>query len=120
MSKAPGVWVRQILANPQITHGKYAAVCIEVINLEQALAQWEEVSGKSAVFVQIPPADFEKLYGLPGQEACMQQAFGEAVSDWYAHVREKGLFVTKEQLGVSTDEVADFRGSLELVKQHLG
>ncbi|KAF4302672.1 NAD(P)-binding protein [Botryosphaeria dothidea] len=120
MSKAPGVWVRQILANPQITHGKYAAVCIEVITLEQALSQWEEVSGKSAVFVQISPADFEKLYGLPGQEACMQQAFGEAVSDWYAHVREKGLFVTKEQLGVSTDEVADFRGSLELVKEHLG
>ncbi|GME51530.1 NAD(P)-binding protein [Neofusicoccum parvum] len=119
MEKAPGVWVRQILANPQLTHGKYAAVCIEVVTLQQALAKWEEVTEKSAVFAQITPADFAKLYGLAGQEACTQLAFGEAVPDWYEHVREKGLFVAKEELDISMDEVANFKGSLELIKEHL-
>lgn len=40
MTKAPGVWARQILAKPELTHGKYAAVCTEVITLGGALSQW--------------------------------------------------------------------------------
>jgi hypothetical protein len=60
------------------------------------------------------------LYGLAGEEAVTGVVFGEAVSDWWAHIKEQGLFVTKEELGISTDEVSNFRKALEGVKQFLG
>ena len=120
MSKDPGVWARQILANPKLTHGKYAAVCTEVITLGEALSQWAVVSGKKGVYVQVKPEVIGNLFGLAGEEAVTGVVFGEAVPDWFAHVKEQGLFVTKEELGISMDEVSDFKKSLESIKQFLG
>ncbi|KAH6613140.1 hypothetical protein C7974DRAFT_418228 [Boeremia exigua] len=120
MTKDPGVWARQILANPKLTHGKYAAVCTEVMTLGEALSQWAEVSGKKGVYVEVKPDVIGNLYGLAGDEAVTGVLFGEAVPDWFAHVKEQGLFVTKEELGISADEVCNFKQSLELLKDHLG
>jgi hypothetical protein len=120
MTTDPGVWVRQILANPKLTRGKYAAVCTEIITLGEALSQWEAVSGKRGVYVVVEPEVISQLYGLAGEEAVTGVVFGEAVSDWWAHIKEQGLFVTKEELGISTDEVSNFRKALEGVKQFLG
>lgn len=120
MTKDPGVWARQILANPKLTHGKYAAVCTEIISLGEALSQWADVSGKKGVFVQIKPEVMSNLFGLAGEEAVTGVVFAEAVSDWFWHIKEQGLFVSKEELGISMDEVSDFKRSLESVKQFLG
>lgn len=120
MTKDPGVWARQILANPKLTHGKYAAVCTEVITLGEALSQWAVVSGKKGVYVQVKPEVIGNLFGLAGEEAVTGVLFGEAVSDWFGHVKEQGLFVTKEELGISTDEVSNFKERLESIKQFLG
>jgi len=120
MAKDPGVWARQILANPKLTHSKYAAVCTEVISLGEALSQWADVSGKKGVYAQIEPKVFGSIFGLAGEEAVTGVLFGVAVPDWFAHVKEQGLFVTKEELGISTDEVSNFKKSLESVKQFLG
>ena len=120
MNKDPGVWARQILANPKLTHSKYAAVCTEVITLGEALSQWANISGKKGVYVEVKPEVIGQMYGIAGEEAVTGVLFGEAVKDWFGHVKEKGLFVTKEQLGISMDEVSDFKKSLESVKQFLG
>ncbi|KAL1390210.1 hypothetical protein HDK64DRAFT_327220 [Phyllosticta capitalensis] len=120
MAVSPGVFVRQILANPSKTHGKYAAVCTEVCTLGGMLKTWSEVTGKAGVFMEIQVEDFAGLLGIAGREAALQLKFGEALDDWYEHVKVKGEFVTMEELGISMAEVADFRGSLEAVKEHLG
>lgn len=120
MAKDPGVWARQILANPKLTHGKYAAVCTEVITLGEALSQWSVVSGKKGVYVQVKPEVIGNLFGQAGVEAVTGVLFGEAVPDWFRHFKEQGIFVTKEELGISMDEVSDFKKSLESIKQFLG
>lgn len=120
MTKDPGVWARQILANPKLTHGKYAAVCTEVITLGEALSQWAAISGKKGVYVKVEPEVIGNVFGVPGEEAVTGVLFGVAVSDWFGHVKEQGLFVTKEELGISMDEVSDFKQSLESLKQFLG
>ncbi|KAI4686584.1 uncharacterized protein J4E84_005865 [Alternaria hordeiaustralica] len=120
MAKDPGVWARQILANPKLTHGKYAGVCTEVLSLGEALSQWEEVSGKKGVYVECKPEVIGSLFGLAGEEAVTGVVFGEAVTDWFGHVKEQGLFITKEQLGISPDEVSNFKQALEAVKPFLG
>ncbi|KAK8151142.1 hypothetical protein IWX90DRAFT_96561 [Phyllosticta citrichinensis] len=118
MTVAPGVFVRQILANPSKTHGKYAAVCAEVCTLDYLLKTWSEVTGKTGVFMEISVESFTALLGVAGQEAALQLKFGEAVPDWYEHVKDQ--FVSKEELGITVAEIADFRGSLEALKEHLG
>ncbi|PSN75578.1 NAD(P)-binding protein [Corynespora cassiicola Philippines] len=120
MTKDPGVWARQILANPKLTHGKYAAVCTEVITLGEALSQWSEVSGKKGVYVHVKPEVIVNLFGLAGAEANTGVLFGEAVPDWWGHVKEQGLFVSKEELGIRDDEVSNFKQALESLKEHLG
>jgi hypothetical protein len=120
MAKDPGVWARQILAKPKLTHGKYAAVCTEVISLGEALSQWSAISGKKGVYVEVKPEVIGQLFGLAGEEAVTGVLFGEAVSDWFGHVKKQGLFITKEELGISMDEVSNFKQSLESVKQFLG
>ncbi|KAK7526383.1 uncharacterized protein IWZ02DRAFT_430468 [Phyllosticta citriasiana] len=117
MTVAPGVFVRQILANPSMTHGKYAAVCVEICTLDYLLKTWSEVTGKAGVFMEISVESFTELLGMAGQEAALQLKFGEEVPDWYDHVKDH--FVTKEELGITTDEVPGFRASLEILKKHL-
>lgn len=120
MTKDPGIWARQILAKPELTHGKYAAVCTEVITLGEALSQWSTVSGQKGVYVQVKPEVVGSLYGLAGEEAVTGVLFGEAVPDWFGHVKDRGLFVTKEQLEISSDEISNFKESLESIKEFLG
>lgn len=120
MTKDPGIWARQILANPKLTHGKYAAVCTEVITLGEALSQWAAVSDKKGVYVEVKPEVIGNLYGLAGEEAVTGVLFGEAVPDWFGHIKDQRLFVSKEQLGISTDEVSNFKQSLESIREFLG
>lgn len=118
MERLPGLWVRQILAKPQTTFGKYAAVCCEVRRLEDLLVDWTKVTGKRAVFMEVSVEDFVQLWGPAGHEAALQLKFGEVVPDWYEH--RKASFVTAEELDLSPEDIGTFQSALELVKQHLG
>lgn len=120
MSKDPGVWARQILANPKISHGKYAAVCTEVVPLGKVLDTWSEVSGNKGIYVQVEPRIVSDMFGVPGEEFVTGVNFGVAVPDWWAQAKEWGLFLTMEDLGISKDEVSNLRQSLEAVKEFLG
>lgn len=81
MTKDPGVWARQILANPKLIHGKYAAGYNEVIMLEDPLSQWAAVSGKQGVYMEVKPEVTGNLYGLAGHEAVTEVLLGEAGPD---------------------------------------
>ncbi|KAJ5060782.1 hypothetical protein J3E72DRAFT_190104 [Bipolaris maydis] len=120
MSKDPGVWARQILANPKLSHGKYAAVCTEVLSLGEVLATWSEVSGKQGIYVEIKDHILGDLFGVPGEEFLTGVKFGVEVPDWWVQAKKQGLFLTMEDLGISRDEVSGLRQSLEAVKEFLG
>jgi hypothetical protein len=89
-------------------------------SLSERRYQWAVVSGKKGVYVEVKPEVIGNSFGLAGEEAVTGILFGEAVSDWFGHVKEQGLFVTKEELDISMDEVSNFKQSLESVKQFLG
>ncbi|GME52724.1 hypothetical protein VE03_03405 [Neofusicoccum parvum] len=107
ISVTPGIWVRQILANPQKSLGKYAGVATEVSTYEKMLQDWSEVTGKPAIFVEVSPETFEKLWGIPGREIAQQFQFGEHIDDWYANT--EGRFVTQEELGIKPEEARGFK-----------
>lgn len=114
-----GVWVRQVLANPQKSIGKYATVATEVLTFEQMLAAWSEVTGKPAVFVETSVEEYERIWGIPGREIAMQLKFGEQIDDWYEAYRGKGGVLTQEELGIKPEEVSGFKYALEQVKSLL-
>ncbi|EUC32458.1 hypothetical protein COCCADRAFT_37630 [Bipolaris zeicola 26-R-13] len=120
MSKEPGIWARQILANPKVSHGKYAAVCTEVLSLGEVLETWSAVSGKQGIYVEVKEHVIADLYGLPGEEALTGVRFGIEVPDWWALAKKQGLFITMEDLSISRDEVSNLRQSLEAIKEFLG
>jgi uncharacterized protein YbjT (DUF2867 family) len=117
MNVTPGIWVRQIVANPQKSHGKYAIVSTEVLTFEKILQDWSAVSGKPVVFVETSMDEYEKLWGVGGKELGQQLQFGEQVPDWTSALGNS--FVGMEDLGISVEEAKDFKGALEAVKAHL-
>jgi len=68
----------------------------------------------------VKPEVIGKLYGLAGEEAVPELLFGEAVTDKFRHVKDQGPSITKEQLGVSTDEVSILKRSLDSIQKFLG
>ncbi|KAL0261919.1 hypothetical protein SLS55_003352 [Diplodia seriata] len=117
VSVTVGVWVRQVLAAPDKTLGKYASVSTEVISFEQMAQYWGEVTGKPAVFAEITAEGYEQIWGIAGRELADQLKFGEQISDWHAHLGQ--LLVSKEDLGISPEEAKGFKHALEQVKAHL-
>ncbi|KAB2580290.1 putative sugar transporter protein [Lasiodiplodia theobromae] len=117
VSVTVGLWVRQVLANPGKTLGKYASVHTEVISFEKMARDWSEVTGKPAVFAEISVEGYEQLWGVAGREIADQLKFGEHVSDWHAHLGD--LYVSKEELGISPEEAKGFKYALEQLKAHL-
>ncbi|KAL1638592.1 hypothetical protein SLS58_008805 [Diplodia intermedia] len=117
VSVTVGVWVRQVLAAPDKTLGKYASVFTEVVSFEKMAQYWGEVTGKPAVFTEITAEGYEQIWGIAGRELAAQLKFGEQISDWHAHLGQ--LLVSKEDLGISPEEAKGFKHALEQVKAHL-
>ena len=115
MTVNPGIWVRQILANPSKTKGKYADVAPEILSFGEMLKIWSEVSGKDAEFIQCTAEEFTRLWGAAGDEMAQQLRFGEGVEGWHAHVP----FVTMEELGIGEEEAPGIRRTLEGLKDLL-
>ena len=109
MAQTPGVWVRQILANPSLTHGKYANVAPEVLSFGEMLKIWSEVSGRRGVYVQASAKKFEEIWGVAGAELADQLVFGEVVSDWTVGLEMVGM----EALGITKEDAPGFKATLE-------
>jgi len=109
MTITPGVWVRQILANPSVSHGKYANVAPETLSFGEMLKIWGEVTGRQTVYFNVSPKEYEDAYGVGGAELGDQLVFGELVTDW-----ETGLeLVGMEELGIKKEEVPGLRATIE-------
>jgi hypothetical protein len=112
MNVNPGLWVRQILANPTKSLGKYANVKTEILSLEDILKVWSEVTGKQGVYVECSQEDYEKIWGVLGSEMASQLKFGEVVTDW--NIGTKGGFVGPDELGI--EGAVGLKGALEALK----
>jgi len=115
MKVNPGLWVRQIIAHPEKSLGKYANVMTEIMSFEDIVKVWSEVTGKQGVYVECSFKDFEKMWGVPGNEMASQFEFGVNVTDWNAAA--KGAFVGPEELGIT--EAIGLKGALEALKDVL-
>ncbi|KAF4449344.1 NAD(P)-binding [Fusarium albosuccineum] len=61
MTVTPGIWVRQILANPTLTLGKYASVEIEYLTYAEMVKIWSKVAGKRVVYLEVTPEEYEEF-----------------------------------------------------------
>ncbi|KAK7414182.1 hypothetical protein QQX98_006968 [Neonectria punicea] len=117
MAVNPGIWVRQILANPEKTLGGYTSISAEYCTYGDMLKIWSEVTGRPAAFVSCSLSDYEGLWGGGGKEIGLQLKFNESVRDWLALVKDK--HVSKEELGITSGEIKGFRHALEVIKESL-
>ncbi|KAF2229337.1 NAD(P)-binding protein [Viridothelium virens] len=115
-----GVFVRAIISHPEKTRGKYMNVKTEVLTFQQILNIWSEVSGKEAVYAELGVEEYEKLWGPAGTEMAMQYKFGQvAKGDWEVLMREKGVLVQPEEVGIRKGDLLDLRQTLEGMKDSL-
>ncbi|KAF2688511.1 NAD(P)-binding protein, partial [Lentithecium fluviatile CBS 122367] len=112
MTVTPGIWVRQILANPSLTHTKYANVAPETLSFGEMLDMWSEVTGRQGVYLQVSPQDYEKAWGVGGAELADQLVFGEQVADWNEGVQAVGM----SELGIKEEEVPGLKATIEGLK----
>jgi hypothetical protein len=115
MTVSTGIWVRQILANPSKTLGKYAHVATEDLTFGEMLEIWNSVTGKKAAIVECSVEDFEHVWGIAGTEIAQQLKYGETVEDWDAGA--EGGVVSMKELGITED--IGFKKSLESLKHLL-
>ncbi|KAF2640724.1 NAD(P)-binding protein [Massarina eburnea CBS 473.64] len=107
-----GVWVRQILAKPSVSKGKYAQVGPETLTFGEMMKIWSEVTGRQGEFLQSSVEDFSRIWGIGGEEMASQLVFGEAVPDWTQDLP----FVGMEELGIAKEEVPGLKATLEELK----
>lgn len=112
MTVNPGIWVRQILANPDKSKGKYTTVATETVTLGDMLNIWSEVTGRQGIYIQCSRKDYENLWGVAGDEITDQWDWAQIVSDWTAHVD----YVSKEELGIKPEETPGLKATLESLK----
>ncbi|KAF2471148.1 NAD(P)-binding protein [Lindgomyces ingoldianus] len=112
MIVTPGIWVRQILALPEKTLGKYSIVAPEILSFGEMMKIWSEVTGRPGVYVQCSKEAYEEIWGLPGNEMAMQLKFGEEITDWMANFD----WVNMEELGIKKEEVPGCKMALEGLK----
>lgn len=119
MTVTPGVWVRQILANPSVSKGRYAHVAPETLSFGEILKVWSEVTGRPAEYIETTKESYAQLWGPPGKEFVDQLTFGEAVEPGVWDKEYKVL--TPEQLGITKEELEGMgvRKALEGLKDHL-
>ena len=112
-----GIFVRQLLANPRLSHGKYAHVCTENLPYSDLLKIWAEVVGKEATYVEVSSATFEELWPMGGKDIAQQFEFGQAIGDWEAHCKKDLL--TPAQLGIKEGELVGVKQAFEKMKDKL-
>lgn len=113
MAVNPGIWVRQVLATGSRAFGKYANVALEKWTFREMMSVWSEVAGKRGVFVECTADSYESLWGPAGAELALQFKYGELCDPWAEREED---FISPQGLGIRTDEVVGFRGTIEGLK----
>ncbi|MCJ1382461.1 hypothetical protein MMC17_005574 [Xylographa soralifera] len=112
-----GVFAAAILAHPDISlPGKYAWVQTEKTTFQEIMDTWSQVTGKDAVYVDIPAEQYIQLWGPYGLEMSKQYAFGADHGDW--DDLKPGLLGAKE-LQIGAEELVGLRPFLESIKPAL-
>lgn len=114
----PGIWVRQILANPEKSLGKYAAVFTEVKTFQEMMDDWMAVTGKRGVIVPVSNEVCIELWGPFGLDVARQLRFGEIHPDWTISVKDR--FVGPEELGIKLEERLGHKHALEVAFKNKG
>jgi hypothetical protein len=113
MAVNPGIWVRQAIASAPRSFGKYANVALEKWTFQQMIDVWSEVTGKNGRLIECTLEDWTKLWGPAGNELALQFKFGMKCDPWV----ETEDHISPEELGIDTQEVVGFRGTIEALKQ---
>ncbi|MCJ1417556.1 hypothetical protein MMC32_003900 [Xylographa parallela] len=112
-----GVFVAAILAHPEISlPAKYAWVQTEKTTFQEIMETWSKVTGKDAVYVDIPAEQYVQLWGPYGLEMSKQYAFGADHGDW--DDLKPGL-LGAEQLHINKNELVGLQPFLESIKTSL-
>lgn len=112
MTVNPGIWVRQILARPDVSKGKYANVAPETLTFGEMMKIWSEVTGRSGHYVACSPEEYGNIWGSGGAELASQLVAGEVMGDWATGHDVVGM----EELGISAEEAPGIRRTLESIK----
>jgi len=111
----PGIWTRQILANPEKTKTKFVDIAPETLSFGEMLDIYGEVTGRQVGYVQCSIGDYEKIWGPGGKELADQLVFGEQFEQGWGS--EGG--VPMAELGIKPEEVPGFRKTIESLKDQL-
>jgi len=106
-----GIFVRAILAQPKLSHGRYAFITTDILSFDDMLKVWSKVTGKEAVTVQGTPEEYDRLWPVVGEEIGKQFLWHTEVSDW---TQDGKAFVSKEQLGI--EGLVTLEATLEALK----
>ena len=78
ITKNLGKFTSAILAQPQVTHGKFVLAYVETIPIGQILEIWSEVTKKPAVYVQVSSLkQFDDVWPKWGHELGIMMQFWE-------------------------------------------
>lgn len=113
MAVTPGIWVRQILANPAKTKGRYAMVATEFLSFGEILRIWSEVTGRPSVYLEVGGKEYEEIWGVLGKELLDQLKFGELNPHWI----DSYDALSAEELGITLDGAFGCRAAFESLKQ---
>lgn len=106
-----------ILQKPSVSQGKYALLHTGQVAFKDMLADWSEVSGKRAVFLQCSRDEYEDIWGPYGKELGLQFEALEAQSDW--SVGHKDLVIDAIDLEIPHDDLLGLKAALEKNKEKL-
>ena len=78
ITKNLGKFTSAILAQPQLTHGKFVLAYVETIPIGKILEIWSEVTRKPAVYVQVSSLEqFDNVWPKWGHELGIMMQFWE-------------------------------------------
>jgi hypothetical protein len=98
ITKNLGKFTSAILAQPQLTHGKYVLAYVEIMPIAKILETWSEATKKPALYVQVSSLEnFDNVWPKWGHELGIMMQFWEEYGEnsWSAEE-----VLTSEDLGV--------------------
>lgn len=78
------------------------------------------VLGKKGGYAEVKSEVVGNLFSLADEETVTGVVFGVPEPDWFGHIEENHLSITKEDLCIAVDEASNFKQCLEAVKRLLG
>jgi hypothetical protein len=112
-----GLFVSATLANPSLTTpAKYVSVHKEIVPFVDVFKTFAEVSGKRVECIQVPGEQYNRIYGVFGEEIASQFKLNEVASDWGKPYGKD--VVTSKELGIE-GQVKSMRESYEENKEKL-